>query len=130
VNKYLLGPEEAGMRIFHYEFFDYLTTYVDILLPGLAKTDLDIFWKSRELYDKATREEKLLNHSWLLELGILLSEPSNSFEGMAGECLWGDESGILVPYDQLRGDVLPPSTRAEILQQGIAPLAKTAVPTP
>ncbi|MBE3552214.1 MAG: hypothetical protein IMX06_05025 [Kyrpidia tusciae] len=129
VNKYLLGPEEATVRTFHYEFFDYLTNYVDILLPGLAKTDLRLFWESREQYDNATWQKKLMDHSWLLDVGVLLSEPSNHVEGMAGESLWGGDSWVAVPYDQLRGNVLPPATRAEILQQGIAAMTRVAVPT-
>ncbi|GAB7054674.1 MULTISPECIES: tubulin-like doman-containing protein [Paenibacillus] len=130
MNKHLLDSDEATLRTFHHEFFDHLTSYLDILLPGLAKTDLRLFWESRKRYANAAREEKLLNHSWLLDLGVLLSERSSQMKDMAGERLWGDDSWVAVPYDQLQGDVLPPATRREILQQGIAAMTKTVVPTP
>ena len=38
--------------------------------------------------------------------------------------------GWVVPYDQMRGDKLPPATRKEILEEGISMMTKTVVPTP
>jgi hypothetical protein len=49
---------------------------------------------------------------------------------MAGECLWGCACWVVVPYDQMRGDALPPPNRKEILEKGIAMMTKTVVPTP
>ncbi len=129
-DKFLLPGDDSTIQIANHEFFDHLTSYADILLPGMAKTDLDLFWKSRDAYDKLDWEEKLLEHSWLLDLGVLMSEPAIRFDGMAGECLWGCACWVVVPYDQMRGDKLPPATRKEILEEGISMMTKTVVATP
>ena len=129
-NDFLLPGEDSTFQIENQEFFDHLTSYADIILPGMAKTDLDVFWKSRDAYDKLDWEEKLLEHSWLLDLGVLMSEPAIRFDGMAGECLWGCACWVVVPYDQMRGDALPPANRKEILEEGISMMTKTVVATP
>ena len=129
-DKFLLPGDDSTIQIANHEFFDHLTSYADILLPRMAKTDLDLFWKSRDAYDKLDWEEKLLEHSWLLDLGVLMSEPAIRFDGMAGECLWGCACWVVVPYDQMRGDKLPPATRKEILEEGISMMTKTVVATP
>lgn len=129
-DKFLLPGDDSTIQIANHEFFDHLTSYADILLPGMAKTDLDLFWKSRDAYDQLDWEEKLLEHSWLLDLGVLMSEPAIRFDGMAGECLWGCACWVVVPYDQMRGDALPPATRKEILEEGISMMTKTVVATP
>ena len=129
-DKFLLPGDDSTIQIQNHEFFDHLTSYADILLPGMAKTDLDVFWKSRDAYDKLDWEEKLLEHSWLLDLGVMMSEPAIRFDGMAGECLWGCACWVVVPYDQMRGDAKPPATRKEILEEGISMMTKTVVATP
>ncbi len=73
------------------------------ILPCVDKTDLDLFFTTRSVYDGRTWEEKLSDHSWLLDLGVLLCEPAIRFEGMAGECLWGCACWVVVPYEQIRG---------------------------
>ena len=117
-------------RSYNHEFFDALTSYANIILPGVAKTDLDAFWESQKNYDKLTWEDKLNEHAWLVDIGPMLSEPAIRFEGMAGECIWGCACWVVVPYDQLRGDKLPPPNRKVILEQGIAAMTKTVVATP
>ncbi len=102
---------------------------VQFMLPGAKKTDLEMFYHARRTYDDQTREEKLLQHSWLLDLSVMMSEPAIRFEGMAGECLWGCACWIVVPYDQLRGDAELPITRRDILEAGIAAMTKI-VPIP
>jgi hypothetical protein len=129
-DRFLVPGDDSTIQIANHEFFDHLTSYADILLPGMAKTDIDVFWKSRDAYDKLGWEEKLLEHSWLLDLGVMMSEPAIRFDGMAGECLWGCACWVVVPYDQMRGDTLPPATRKEILEEGIAMMTRTVVPTP
>lgn len=79
---------------------------VQFVLPGGRKTDLDLFFQARRSYDEQTWDEKLLQHSWLLELGILLSEPASRSEGIAGEWLWGSGCWIAVPYAAIRGEDL------------------------
>jgi hypothetical protein len=127
---FVVPGEESTIQVANHEFFDQLTSYADIILPGMAKTDLDVFWKSRDEYDKLDWEGKVLQHSWLLDLGVLMSEPAIRFEGMAGECLWGCACWVVVPYDQMRGDALPPANRMEIREEGISMMTKTVVATP
>ena len=76
---------------------------VQYILPCISKIDFDQFFEARDEYDQKDWDEKLLDHSWLLDLGVLLSEPAIRFNGMAGECLWGCACWVVVPYDQLRG---------------------------
>ncbi len=128
--RFLVSGEDSTIQLQNHEFFDHLTSYADIILPGMAKTDLDIFWQARDEYDKYDWEEKLLKHSWLLDLGVLMSEPAIRFNGMAGECLWGCACWVVVPYDQMRGDELPPADRTSILAAGIDMMTKTVVATP
>ena len=129
MESYLGDLEESTLVFSKDEFFDRLTSYIDIMLPGVAKTDFLSYFESRDLYDQMSWDEKLLNHSWLLELGVMMSEPAIRFEGMAGECLWGCACWVVVPYDQIRGEATEPATRKEILQAGIQAMIKTVVPT-
>lgn len=91
-----------------------LVRSLQFILPCVAKTDLDLFYRARDLYDTRDWEEKLSDHSWLLDLGVLLCEPAIRFDGMAGECLWGCACWVVVPYDQIRGpsETAAPSSAA------------------
>jgi hypothetical protein len=129
-DRFLVPGDDSTLQMHNHEFFDHLTSYADIILPGMAKTDLDVFWKARDAYDEFDWEEKLLKHSWLLDLGVLMSEPAIRFNGMAGECLWGCACWVVVPYDQMRGDALPPADRTSILAEGIDMMTQTVVATP
>ena len=102
-----------------------------MLIPGVAKTDLPIFYEAREAYDKiGSWEEKLLMHSWLLDLGVLLCEQSIRFDNMAGECIWGCACWVIVPHKAIRGEA-EPSVHLPALQQAhIAPFLSSVVPTP
>lgn len=122
--------EDSTLIYTHDEFFDRLTAYIDIIMPGVAKTDFLTYFESRDKYDQMSWDEKLLDHSWLLDLGVMMSEPAIRFEGMAGECLWGCACWVVVPYDQIRGEANLPDTRKFILKEGIAAMTKTVVATP
>ena len=126
---YMLDADSA-IQVFNHEFFDALTSYANVILPGVAKTDLVAFWESQKNYDKLSWEDKLNEHAWLIDIGPMLSEPAIRFEGMAGECIWGCACWVVVPYDELRGDKLPPPNRKVIMEQGIAAMTKTVVATP
>lgn len=76
---------------------------IQFILPCISKVDFDLFFDSRDAYDTQNWEEKLNDHSWLLDLGVLLCEPAIRFNGMAGECLWGCACWVVVPYDKIRG---------------------------
>lgn len=80
--------------------------FVSIVLPRASKLDLELFVPSRDLYDGIDDwEEKLLLHSWLLDLGVMLCEPSIRFDGMGGECIWGCACWVVVPHAAIRGEV-------------------------
>jgi hypothetical protein len=78
---------------------------VSVVLPRATKLDLELFVKSRDAYDAIESwEEKLLMHSWLLDLGVMLCEPSIRFDGMGGECIWGCACWVVVPHAAIRGE--------------------------
>ncbi|MET0312862.1 MAG: hypothetical protein ABW275_00560, partial [Hansschlegelia sp.] len=129
MKKNYLLDDDSTLQVFNHEFFDALTAYANIILPGVAKTDLEAFWSSQKVYDKLSWEEKLNEHAWLIDIGPMLSEPAIRFEGMAGECIWGCACWVVVPYDELRGDKLPPPNRKVIMEEGIAAMTKTVVAT-
>ncbi len=70
---FLSPGEDSTVQIANHEFFDYLTSYADIVLPGLADSDLDAFGVAQKAYKKLSADEKKLCHSWLLEEGVVLS---------------------------------------------------------
>ncbi len=80
---------------------------VQFILPRLSKTDLSLFPEARAAYDSEPPDQKLLDHSLLLDQGVLLSEPSTRLEGMAGASLAGGESWVAVPIAALRGEEAP-----------------------
>jgi hypothetical protein len=75
------------------------------VLPSIRKADLSWFKTALDVYGEESWDEKLLDHSLLLEQGIVLSEPSSRMEGMAGASLRDGESWIAVPMDDLWGHV-------------------------
>ena len=75
------------------------------MIPGVAKSDFTAFFAARDAYDAVEDwDEKLMMHSWLLDLGVMLSEQSIRFDGMAGECIWGCACWVVVPHEAIRGD--------------------------
>ena len=80
---------------------------VQFILPRISKTDLGWFHEARAAYDAEEQDQKLLDHSLLLEQGVLLSEPSTRLEGMAGAGLWASKSWVAVPLASLRGEEAP-----------------------
>lgn len=130
ITKQYLLEGDSTYQTENHEFFDALTAYAIVILPGVAKTDLNAFWECQKNYDKMTWEDKLNEHAWLIDIGPMLSEPAIRFEGMAGECIWGCACWVVVPYDQLRGDKLPPPNRKVIMEEAIAMMTKTVVKTP
>ena len=79
--------------------------FVSVCIPRASKLDLADFVSTRDAYDKLSWDEKLLRHSWLLDLGVMLCEPSIRFDGMGGECIWGCACWVVVPHAAIRGEV-------------------------
>jgi hypothetical protein len=80
---------------------------VTVVVPRASKLNLEMFFTARDTYDTLTWDEKLLKHSWLLDLGVMLCEPSIRFDGMGGECIWGCACWVVVPYAAIRGEEAP-----------------------
>jgi hypothetical protein len=80
---------------------------VTLVVPRISKLDLEMFFTARDTYDTLSWDEKLLKHSWLLDLGVMLCEPSIRFDGMGGECIWGCACWVVVPYAAIRGEETP-----------------------
>jgi hypothetical protein len=128
---FVIPGEDGTLKTSLAEFFDELTAYSNIVIPGIAKTDFTAFYEARDAYDKITSwDEKLLMHSWLLDLGVMLSEQSIRFDGMAGECIWGCACWVVVPHAAIRGDAEASLSIAEVQKLAIAPMVKTLVLTP
>jgi hypothetical protein len=85
---------------------------VTAVIPRVSKLDLQAFVPARDAYDQLTWDEKLLRHSWILDLGVLLCEPSIRFEGMGGECIWGCACWVVVPHEAIRGEARQPAAAA------------------
>jgi hypothetical protein len=83
------------------------TAGINIVIPRLSKLALATFVPSRDVYDTLDWDEKLLKHSWLLDLGVMLCEPSIRFDGMGGECIWGCACWVVVPHAAIRGETVP-----------------------
>jgi hypothetical protein len=96
---------------------------VQFVLPCIAKTDLGLFYKARDAYDAEAHDAKLLDHSLLLEQGVLLSEPSTRLEGMAGESLREGGGWTAVLLSDMRGGpgaALRPEPTRELRELGYA----------
>ncbi len=130
LGEYLMPGDDGTLNTTLIEFFDELTVYSNLIIPGVARTDLTAFFEARDKYDAMEWDEKLLAHSWLLDLGVILSEPSIRFEGMAGECIWGCACWVVVPYEALRGDATLSDSLSNVRQEFIAPMVQTVVQTP
>jgi hypothetical protein len=128
---FVLDGDDGTVNTSVGEFFDELTAYSNIIIPGVAKSDFTAFFAARDAYDKIESwDEKLMMHSWLLDLGVILSEQSIRFDGMAGECIWGCACWVVVPHEAIRGDA-PVSKDLTVVQaEHIAMMVKTVVPTP
>ena len=128
---YVLDGEDGTINTSHGEFFDELTAYCNVMIPGVAKSDFTAFFAARDAYDAVEDwDEKLMMHSWLLDLGVMLSEQSIRFEGMAGECIWGCACWVVVPHEAIRGDAPASKDISTVQAAHIEMMTKTVVATP
>jgi hypothetical protein len=97
------------------------TGFVSVVLPRASKLDLEAFVPSRDLYDPLEWDDKLLLHSWLLDLGVMLCEPSIRFDGMGGECIWGCACWVVVPHAAIRGETI--ATPVSLPEEAPAPVS-------
>ncbi|GEL25018.1 hypothetical protein PSU4_39720 [Pseudonocardia sulfidoxydans NBRC 16205] len=130
LKQFLLPGEDGTLTTSQGEFFDELTVYTNVVVPGVARPDLTAFHTGRDAYDALPEQERILQHSFLLELGIALNERNQEFGDYAGMAL--GEGGIppMISYDDIRGEASLPSTGVEIQTANIAAAVTTVVPTP
>ena len=76
---------------------------IQFVLPSIAKTDLGLFHRSQTAYNSEDHDQRLLDHSLLLDQGIMLCEPSTQLADMAGASLPGGKSWIAVSFDDIHG---------------------------
>ena len=70
---FLKSGDASDIQTSNHEFFDHLTAYADIVLPGLAASDLTACGAAQAAYEGLGAAEKKACHSWLLEKGVVLS---------------------------------------------------------
>jgi hypothetical protein len=99
---------------------------VSVVIPRASKLDLAAFVPARDYYDTLEWDDKLLIHSWLLDLGVMLCEPSIRFDGMGGECIWGCACWVVVPHAAIRGEEAVPA--AEEVTEAIAGAPEPVAP--
>ena len=86
---------------------------VQFVLPCISKASLQAFTGWRQAYESQAQARKLLDHSLLLEQGILLSAPSTRIAGMAGASLWGGDAWVAVPMAGLLEEARPSGPQLE-----------------
>ena len=70
---FVKSGDASDIQMSNHEFFDHLTAYADIVLPGLAASDLTACGAAQAAYEGLGAAEKKACHSWLLEKGVVLS---------------------------------------------------------
>lgn len=130
LGNYLLPGDDGTFRTSVSEFFDELTLYTNVIVPGVARTDLTAFTEARDLYDAIPEADRTQHHSLLLERGILLSEPEKELGGFAGKLIGEHGTPTLITYDEIRGDAPVPETTVAITVAAMAEAVSTVVATP
>ena len=70
---FVKSGDASDIQMANHEFFDHLTAYADIVLPGLSASDLVACGAARATYEALGAAQKKACHSWLLEKGIEVS---------------------------------------------------------
>ena len=70
---FLKSGDASDIQMCNHEFFDHLTAYADIVLSGLAHSDLTACGAAQAAYENLGASKKKACHSWLLEKGVVLS---------------------------------------------------------
>lgn len=77
---------------------------VQYLLPRMALTDLSISFKAQQAYDAEPPDRQRAHHSLLLDQGMVLCQPSQTFAGMAGANTGDGPQWLAIPLNSLRRD--------------------------
>lgn len=87
----------STLKIYTREFFDALTAYANVVLPGVAKTDLSVFEASRAAYEAAGGDARLAEHAWVIDPEATLPAGAGALEAMRGKAVWGASVWGVVP---------------------------------
>ncbi len=90
--------------------------FVQFVLPSISKMDLKLFSDARAAYEREDKDQRTLDHSLLLEQGLVLSEPSTRLPGMAGESREGSDSWVAVSLQDLLGAPVSTSEKAAVAE--------------
>lgn len=110
IREYLIDADST-LKVYAHEFFDTLTAYANIALPGVAKTDLDAFWVSQKLYDALTPAQQLAEHAWIIDSGVTLPAGSATLAPASGSAVSGATCWNAVAAGSLTGKILPAPAR-------------------
>lgn len=110
VRTYLIDGDST-LKIYAHEFFDTLTAYANIVLAGVAKTDLEAFWASQKAYDALTPTEQRAEHAWIVDSGVTLPAGSAALAPASGSAVRGATCWTVVAADALTGKTLPMPAR-------------------
>jgi len=124
----LLDDPESSMALSYDSDHDETTCWTMLIIPGVARQELACFFPSRDQYDELDWEDRFNLHSWLLEQGVMLCEPSIRYPGTAGECIWGCACHVAIPFSRLRGDDEIPVSRKVIWSKYLSTTHPVATP--
>lgn len=79
---------------------------VQYLLPRMAVSDLSVSYQAQKAYDAETPERRRAHHALLLDQGLILCEPSEMFDGMAGANFGEGKQWIAVPMHAIRREAM------------------------
>ena len=110
IRNYLIDAEST-LKVYTHEFFDTLTAYANIALPGVAKTDLEAFWASQKAYDALSPAEQFAEHAWIVDSGVTLPPGSAALAPASGSAVSGATCWHAVAAATLTGQTLPEPAR-------------------
>lgn len=74
---------------------------IQFILPSISKADLAAFYDARSAFHSEESPERILDHSLLLDQGVVLSDRSTRLQGMAGASIGESDAWVAIPYSEL-----------------------------
>lgn len=106
--------EKDNYKIDFHTAYDEANSWITAVIPGISIQDMTDFIDGRAAYDALDEwVDRLHVHSYVLDLGPMICEPSIRSVGLAGECIWGCACWIVYPHKKLRGEGEYPKYRPE-----------------
>ena len=129
---YVLDGEDGTINTSHGEFFDELTAYCNVIIPGVAKTDFTAFFAARDAYDAVEDWDEKLHDAFVAARprrdAVRAVHPLRRHGGRVhlGLRVLGGRAARGHPRRR------PPASKdlLEVQADHIAMMVKTVVPTP